>query len=107
VPFGPYSSRVDAAGYQALLAFDGRFPVLTLTEALEGGPERVAGRGVLVGLNALSVRDSFTTPLTTGLTHRQQPRSPRARLHHRGAAPETARARSPPRWPGTSTPGSS
>lgn len=65
-PFGPYSA-VDAAGYQVLLSFRGSFPVMTVADVMDGRASAVARRGVLAGINTLSVRDSFTTPLTTGL----------------------------------------
>lgn len=63
---GPYVG-IDAAGYQTLLSFAARFPVLTLAEAMDGPLDAVAGRGVVMGVNALSVNDSVITPLATGL----------------------------------------
>jgi adenylate cyclase len=70
-PYGPYA-MLDAAGYQVLLAWRGGFVRYRLGDALEGRLPGLAGRGVLVGLDSLSVRDSFATPLSTGLA-RQQP----------------------------------
>ncbi|MBY0335213.1 MAG: CHASE2 domain-containing protein, partial [Acetobacteraceae bacterium] len=65
-PFGPYA-RLDAAGYQLLLTYRGGFPRVSVAEAMDAPPALLAGRGVVVGMDSLSVRDSFTTPLTTGL----------------------------------------
>lgn len=68
--FGPYA-RVDAGGYQTLLDFRGgreRFRRLSLGEVTgsEAAAPLVRGRVVLVGTEALSVKDSFATPLSTG-----------------------------------------
>ncbi len=68
-PFGPYSV-LDAGGYQLLLDFHGRFARHTVAEVIDGRAGSFAGMGVLVGLDTISVKDSFTTPLTTGLARR-------------------------------------
>ncbi|MBP0495538.1 CHASE2 domain-containing protein [Pararoseomonas indoligenes] len=65
-PFGPYA-QLDAAGYQTLLDYRGTFRRLSIAEVIDGGAAALAGRGVVVGMDSLSVRDSFTTPLGTGL----------------------------------------
>jgi adenylate cyclase len=70
-PYGPYA-RIDAAGYQTLLDFRGGrdpFPRITVGQAIDGDPAAAAlvrGRGVIIGSEALSVRDSFATPFSTG-----------------------------------------
>jgi class 3 adenylate cyclase/CHASE2 domain-containing sensor protein len=69
-PYGPYA-RVDAAGYQMLLDFRGghrRFRQISFAEIMDR-PELVAtlrDRIVLVGTAALSIKDNFATPFSTG-----------------------------------------
>jgi CHASE2 domain-containing sensor protein/class 3 adenylate cyclase len=69
-PYGPYA-RVDAAGYQMLLDFRGghrRFRQISFAEIIDR-PELAAtlrDRIVLVGTAALSIKDNFATPLSTG-----------------------------------------
>ena len=65
--FGPYA-QVDAAGYQTLLDFRGgrdRFRRLSLGDLMQGDEAAplVRGRAVLIGTEALSVKDNFPTPL--------------------------------------------
>ena len=64
-PFGPYA-LLDAAGYQVLLSYRAAFARRSLGEAMDGALGDLTGRGVVIGMDSLSVRDSFTTPLTTG-----------------------------------------
>ena len=69
-PYGPYA-KVDAAGYQMLLDYRGgyrRFRQISFSEII-GRPDLAAtlrGRIVLIGTAALSIKDSFATPLSTG-----------------------------------------
>ena len=69
-PYGPYA-KVDAAGYQMLFDYRGgsaRFREISFSEIL-GRPDLAAtlrGRIVLVGTAALSIKDSFATPFSTG-----------------------------------------
>jgi adenylate cyclase len=69
-PYGPYA-KVDAAGYQMLFDYrggHGRFRQISFSEIL-GRPDLVAtlrGRIVLVGTAALSIKDNFATPFSTG-----------------------------------------
>ena len=69
-PYGPYA-RVDAAGYQMLLDYRGgyrRFRQISFAEIIDR-PELAAtlrDRIVLVGTAALSIKDNFATPLSTG-----------------------------------------
>jgi adenylate cyclase len=68
--YGPYA-KVDAAGYQMLFDYRGgygRFRQISFSEIL-GQPDLAAtlrGRIVLVGTAALSIKDSFATPFSTG-----------------------------------------
>ncbi len=69
-PYGPYA-RVDAAGYQMLLDFRGghrRFRQISFAEIIDRPElaETLRDRIVLVGTAALSIKDSFATPLSTG-----------------------------------------
>ncbi len=70
-PYGPYA-RVDAAGYQMLFDYRGghrRFREISFADLLDH-PELAAtlrDRIVLVGTAALSIKDSFATPFSTGL----------------------------------------
>jgi adenylate cyclase len=69
-PYGPYA-RVDAAGYQMLLDYRGgyrRFRQISFAEIIDR-PELAAtlrNRTVLVGTAALSIKDNFATPFSTG-----------------------------------------
>ncbi len=69
-PYGPYA-QVDAAGYQMLFAYRGghrRFREISFADILDK-PELAAtlrDRIVLVGTAALSIKDSFATPFSTG-----------------------------------------
>ena len=69
-PYGPYA-KVDAAGYQMLFDYRGgyrRFRQISFAEIIDQ-PELAAtlrGRIVLVGTAALSIKDNFATPLSTG-----------------------------------------
>jgi adenylate cyclase len=69
-PYGPYA-KLDAAGYQMLLDYRGgyrRFRQISFSEII-GRPDLAAtlrGRIVLIGTAALSIKDSFATPLSTG-----------------------------------------
>ena len=69
-PYGPYA-KVDAAGYQMLFDYrggSGRFRQISFSDII-GRPDLAAtlrGRIVLIGTAALSVKDSFATPLSTG-----------------------------------------
>ena len=69
-PYGPYA-KVDAAGYQMLLDYRGgyrRFRQISFSEII-GRPDLAAtlrGRIVLIGTAALSIKDSFATPFSTG-----------------------------------------
>ncbi|MGN6734609.1 MAG: CHASE2 domain-containing protein [Candidatus Binatia bacterium] len=69
-PYGPYA-RVDAAGYQMLFDYRGgyqRFRQISFSDLL-GRPDLPAtlrGRIVIVGTAALSIKDSFATPFSTG-----------------------------------------
>jgi adenylate cyclase len=67
---GPYVDQ-DAAGYQVLLDYAGgerAFPRFTLGELLRGEVPEAALRDriVLLGVNALSVRDDFAAPASLG-----------------------------------------
>ena len=69
-PYGPYA-RVDAAGYQMLFDYRGghrRFRQVSFGELLDRPElaETLRDRVVLVGTAALSVKDSFATPFSTG-----------------------------------------
>lgn len=69
-PYGPYA-RVDAAGYQMLFDFRGghrRFRQISFAEMIDE-PElavTLRDRIVLVGTAALSIKDNFATPFSTG-----------------------------------------
>jgi len=69
-PYGPYA-RVDAAGYQMLFDYRGghrRFRQISfaeITDQLELAAT-LRDRIVLVGTAALSIKDNFATPLSTG-----------------------------------------
>jgi adenylate cyclase len=69
-PYGPYA-KVDAAGYQMLFDYRGgyqRFRQISFSEVL-GQPDLAAtlrGRIVIVGTAALSIKDNFATPFSTG-----------------------------------------
>ena len=69
-PYGPYA-KVDAAGYQMLLDYRGghrRFRQISFGEIIDR-PELIAtlrDRIVLVGTAALSIKDNFATPFSTG-----------------------------------------
>ena len=69
-PYGPYA-KIDAAGYQMLFDYrggSGRFRQISFSDII-GRPELAAtlrGRIILIGTAALSVKDSFATPLSTG-----------------------------------------
>jgi adenylate cyclase len=69
-PYGPYA-KVDAAGYQMLFDYRGgykRFRQVTFSEILDR-PDLAAmlrGRIVLIGTAALSIKDNFATPFSTG-----------------------------------------
>jgi adenylate cyclase len=69
-PYGPYA-RVDAAGYQMLFDYRGgyrRFRQISFGEIIDR-PELGAAlrdRIVLVGTAALSIKDNFATPFSTG-----------------------------------------
>jgi CHASE2 domain-containing sensor protein/class 3 adenylate cyclase len=63
----PYG-KADAGGYQILLDFAAGaagFPDISLGEVLAGeGAAMLRGRAVVIGIEAPSVRDGFTTPLS-------------------------------------------
>src|SRR5262245_23595780 len=69
-PYGPYA-KVDAAGYQMLLDYRGgyrRFRQISFAEIIDR-PElapSLRDRIVLVGTAALSIKDNFATPFSTG-----------------------------------------
>jgi adenylate cyclase len=69
-PYGPYA-KVDTAGYQMLFDFRGghrRFRQISFAEIIDK-PELAAtlrDRIVVVGTAALSIKDNFATPLSTG-----------------------------------------
>jgi adenylate cyclase len=69
-PYGPYA-RLDDAGYQMLLDYRGghrRFRQISFAEIMDR-PELAAtlrDRIVLVGTAALSIKDNFATPFSTG-----------------------------------------
>src|SRR5262245_16884991 len=69
-PYGPYA-RLDAAGYQMLFDYRGgyrRFRQISFGEIIDR-PELGAAlrdRIVLVGTAALSIKDNFATPFSTG-----------------------------------------
>jgi len=69
-PYGPYA-RVDTAGYQMLFDFRGghrRFRQISFGEIIDR-PDLAAtlrDRIVLVGTAALSIKDHFATPFSTG-----------------------------------------
>jgi adenylate cyclase len=69
-PYGPYA-RVDTAGYQMLFDYRGgyrRFRQISFAEVIDR-PELAAtlrDRIVLVGTAALSIKDNFATPFSTG-----------------------------------------
>ena len=69
-PYGPYA-RVDAAGYQMLFDYRGghrRFREISFAEILDNPAlaEGLRDRVVLVGTAALSIKDNFATPFSTG-----------------------------------------
>jgi len=68
--YGPYA-LVDAAGYQMLLDFRGgsqRFRQISFAEIIDRPElaETLRDRVVLVGTAALSIKDNFATPFSTG-----------------------------------------
>jgi adenylate cyclase len=68
--FGPYAD-VDAAGYQFLLDFrwgSRAIPAYRTSQLLDGefDPARLRDRIVIIGTAAVSVKDSFYTPLSRG-----------------------------------------
>ena len=69
-PYGPYA-KVDAAGYQMLFDYRGgyrRFRQISFAEIIDR-PELAAtlrDRIVLIGTAALSIKDHFATPFSTG-----------------------------------------
>jgi len=68
---GPYVNA-DAAGYQLLLDYrDGRdaYPVVTLSELFNGdfAADAFENKVVIVGVAAVSVKDDFFTPFSSGL----------------------------------------
>ena len=69
-PYGPYA-QVDASGYQMLFDFLGghqRFRQISFGEIIDRPElaETLRGKLVLVGTAALSIKDSFPTPFSTG-----------------------------------------
>ncbi len=69
-PYGPYA-RVDAAGYQMLFDYRGghrRFREISFAEMLDNPAQAATlrDRVVIVGTAALSIKDSFATPFSTG-----------------------------------------
>jgi adenylate cyclase len=67
---GPYI-RLDSAGYQMLLDYHGgprRFSFKSIGEIMRGDDAAplVRGRAVLVGVTSESVKDTFSTPFSTG-----------------------------------------
>jgi adenylate cyclase len=69
-PYGPYA-RVNTAGYQMLLDFRGGhrpFRQISFAEIIDRPElaETLRDRIVLVGTAALSIKDIFATPLSTG-----------------------------------------
>lgn len=69
-PYGPYA-KVDDAGYQMLLDYHGgyrRFRQISFAEVVdrEDLAATLRGRIVLVGTAALSIKDNFATPFSTG-----------------------------------------
>jgi adenylate cyclase len=69
-PYGPYA-MVDAAGYQMLLDYRGghrRFRQISFAEIIDRPElaETLRDRIVLVGTAALSIKDNFATPFSTG-----------------------------------------
>lgn len=71
-PWGPYA-RVDAAGYQMPFDYRGgheRFRLVSFSELLDdpGQAATLAGKLVVVGTSALSIKDHFATPFSTGWT---------------------------------------
>ncbi len=69
-PYGPYA-RVDAAGYQMLFDYRGghrRFREISFAEILDNPAlaEGLRDRVVIVGTAALSIKDNFATPFSTG-----------------------------------------
>ncbi|MBC8018960.1 MAG: adenylate/guanylate cyclase domain-containing protein [Verrucomicrobia bacterium] len=69
-------SKADARGYQFLLDYrdtGAPFRTYSLSSLLSGGvpAEAIAGKIILVGVNAQSVKDHFFTPLSRGLADDQ------------------------------------
>ena len=69
-PYGPYA-KVDAAGYQMLFDYrggSGRFRQISFSEMIDRAElaATLRDRIVLVGTAALSIKDSFATPFSTG-----------------------------------------
>jgi adenylate cyclase len=67
---GPYIG-LDSAGYQMLLDYHGgphRFPFKSIGEIMrsDDAAPLVRGRAVLVGVTSESVKDTFSTPFSTG-----------------------------------------
>jgi adenylate cyclase len=67
---GPYV-RLDSAGYQMLLDYQGgsrRFPFRSIGQVMHSDDVAplVRGRAVLVGVTSESVKDTFSTPFSTG-----------------------------------------
>jgi len=73
---GPYT-RLDSSGYQILVDFHGGpnpFPIKSIGEIMRGADAAslVRGRVVIVGVNAESVHDAFSTPFNTGFNSEDQ-----------------------------------
>lgn len=67
---GPYV-RLDSAGYQALIDYHGgphRFPLGSIGEVMRSNDAAplVRGRAVLIGVTSESVKDTFSSPFSTG-----------------------------------------
>lgn len=76
-PWGPFVTE-DGSGYQILLDWHGGqmpFPVISFWQALHDPnlAAKVHGRAIVVGVAALSVKDIFPTPFTTGANGRPMP----------------------------------
>lgn len=94
----PYG-RADAGGYQILLDFAagaGGFPQLSLGAVLAGeGQALLRGRAVVVGIEAPSVRDGFTTPLSAARGAGAQDSSAALHAHVADQLLRLARGQSP------------